>query len=321
MNVREGFLFVVLSFLACSAYGVLAQGTSSDNPLCSQLTEKEFSIVIYDYEGSHLQYDDLHPYIQNNPQKTIDGKVLEFQEDRAKVIHIKALNPATRENEESYLVDDTYFFSSFLAVAELINKSRQGQSIIQGEINGVRLLLNELEETIDEVDDTLFGELKIEQNVREILHLLDLEEGEPLDIEALSRTLDEMGERNYYQPSGTISEHLHSYEGRREKVGLGFYGDWNWQSFQGPQLYGLGGFSMDYTVSLADQLFTAVHHTLSPNTHKGCTLSFAQSTIASRGVLVSHRSMLLAVLDFISGGDSRTEDVPVSVQRNNEGLR
>ena len=316
MNVREGFIFVMLSFLACSAYGVLPQGT--DDPYCSQLTKKEFSVAVYNYEESDLQHEDIPPYIKDRSQKTIDGKDLEFQEDRAKVIHITAYNPETREYEESYLLDDTYFFSSFLAVSELIKKSRRGESITQGEINGAKLLLDELEETIDEVDDSLFGWLKIESNVSYILTLLDQE---TLDIEALSKTLDEMGYKNYYHSPGTVSTHLRGYERSRKKDKLGSYGDWNWQSFQGPQLYGLGGLNMDYTVSLADQLFTAVHHTLSPNTSKGCTPSFAQSTVETKNVLVAHRSIPSAVLDFLSRGDSRTENVPVSVNGTKRGSR
>ena len=315
MNVREGLLFVILSFLACSA---LARGAVSSDPWCSQLTEKDFSITMYDYDQSQIKFDDFPPFIEDNPQKTIEGKSLEFQEDRAKVIHITALNPQTLEYEESYLLDDTYFFSSFLAVSELINKSRQGQSITQGEINGAQLLLNELRETIDEVDDSLFGWLKIEANVNHILALL---EEIPLDIEALSRTLDTMGENNYYQPSDELpTVHLRGYERNKKKDELGS-DVWSWESFKGPRLYGLGGSVVDYQVSLADQLFTSIHHTLSPKTIKGCTKDFAKSTVEAKNVLIAHRTLPTAVLDLLRWGDSRTENVPVSVQRNKEGLR
>ena len=332
MNVREGFLFVVLSFLACSVYGAMNIGGSGDT-WCSELTQKHFSVRVYSYDQSNLKHEDIPPKIKESANKTMEGEDLEFQEDRAKVIHITAYNPETFENEESYLIDDTYFFPSFLAVAELINKSRQGQSITKGEINGAKLLLNELEETIDEVDDDMIVDMFIEQNVRKILKLLDREEGEPLDIEALSVELDKMGLNNHYHDSGKLSSekqiHLRGYERNREREKDESGSDvWGWEPFTGPNLYYAGGrTAASYKPSLADQFFNVVHHnalsSVSQTFNQSCSRNFVtQSTLETKNVLTPHRSVTAAIFDTITfGGDSRTEDVPVSVQRNNKGSR
>ena len=321
MSIREVFVSIVLLFLAYYAYGMTFSHSSPTNDYCDVLPQKEFSVAIYEYEQVQLQNDDF----PRNDRRTIEGESIEFQEDRAKIIHIQAYNPKTGEQEESYLADDTHFFTSFLVGLELVGKARQGQSITQGEINGLRLHLNKLKDHIDIVDDSwLMTDLLIERDVEQILALLD---NEPLDIDALYQQLNEMGYNNSNPNQGWIvgsSKRMRGYEGVRERQDENHL---NWEPFAG-----IDGYVCTYAhvndkhfcnfrASLGEQLFTALLNTASGQLSR-CSEEFAKSTVRAENkkFLVEHRSMPAALFDLLRGGDSRRENVPVSVNQS-QGLR